>query len=305
MKRILLSLLFVLFAFCAKAMSYEDARDQAWFLTDKMAYELNLTPEQYDRAYQINLDYLMSLRTPSDCSGYHWSYRDADLRCILFDWQYNLYSTLTYFYRPVRWYQASWYYSVFDRYRYGYYYFDCPHVYVTYRGGMWRRRSHNDPSPYVAMRPTRGSGMRDHYQNREWFGGNMNSRPNHNNSRPGFNTGRPNNNGRPNNGRPDYNNGRPNNNARPEFNYGRPENNDRPSRPNNGNSFRDEYTNYRQTGNSSNSSNSGRRFGSGVGAPNNNRGNNRVNNSGNSGRSQRGTITTPQGNRGGGRGLGR
>lgn len=296
MKRILLSLLFVLFAFSAKAMSYEDARDQAWFLTDKMAYELNLTPEQYDRAYQINLDYLMSLRTPSDCSGYYWSYRDADLRCILFDWQYNLYSTLTYFYRPVRWYQASWYYPVFDRYRYGYYYFDCPHVYVTYRGGMWRRRSHNDPSPYVAMRPTRGSGMRDHYQNREWFGGNMNSRPNHNNSRPGFN------NGRPNNGRPDYNNGRPNNNARPEFNYGRPENNDRPSRPNNGNSFRDEYTNYRQTGNSSNS---GRRFGSGVGAPNNNRGNNRVNNSGNSGRSQRGTTTTPQGNRGGGRGLGR
>lgn len=302
MKRILLSLLFVLFAFCAKAMSYEDARDQAWFLTDKMAYELNLTPEQYDRAYQINLDYLMSLRTPSDCSGYYWSYRDADLRCILFDWQYNLYRTLTYFYRPVRWYQACWYYPVFDRYRYGYYYFDCPHVYVTYRGGMWRRRSHNDPSPYVAMRPTRGSGMRDHYQNREWFGGNMNSRPNHNNSRPGFNTGRPNNNGRPNNGRPDHNNGRPNNNARPGFNYGRPENNDHPSRPNNGNSFRDEYTNYRQTGNSGNS---GRGFGSGVGAPNNNRGNNRVNNSGNSGRSQRGTTTTPQGHRGGGRGLGR
>ena len=52
------------------AMDYEEARQRAWFLTDKMAYELNLTPEQYDIAYEINLDYLMSIRTASDCSGY-------------------------------------------------------------------------------------------------------------------------------------------------------------------------------------------------------------------------------------------
>lgn len=304
MKRILLSLLLVLLAFSVKAMNYEDAREQAWFLTDKMAYELNLTPEQYDRAYQINLDYLMSLRTPSDCNGYYWTYRDADLHCILFDWQYNLYRTLTYFYHPVRWYQTRWYYPVFDRYRYGYYYFDCPNVYVTYRGGMWRRRSHNDPSPYIAMRPHRGSGMRDHYHNRDWFGGNLNGRPNHN-SRPNFNNERPNhNNGRPNfnNGRPEYNgrpgyNGRPNNNNRPNTNNGRP------SRPyNNGNNFRDEYTNYRQTGNSGQN---GRGFGSGIGTPTNNRGNNNRMNNSNSGRSQRGTVNTPQGNRGGGRGLGK
>ena len=31
-----------------KAMSYEQARREAYFLTDKMAYELNLTPDQYD-----------------------------------------------------------------------------------------------------------------------------------------------------------------------------------------------------------------------------------------------------------------
>ena len=304
MKRILLSLLLVLLAFSVKAMNYEDAREQAWFLTDKMAYELNLTPEQYDRAYQINLDYLMSLRTPSDCNGYYWTYRDADLRCILFDWQYNLYRTLTYFYHPVRWYQTRWYYPVFDRYRYGYYYFDCPNVYVTYRGGMWRRRSHNDPSPYIAMRPHRGSGMRDHYHNRDWFGGNLNGRPNHN-SRPNFNNERPNhNNGRPNfnNGRPEYN-GRPGNNGRPN-NHNRPNtNNGRPSRPNNnGNNFRDEYTNYRQTGNSGQN---GRGFGNGIGTPTNNRGNNNRMNNSNSVRSQRGTVNTPQGNRSGGRGLGK
>lgn len=31
----------------ASAMSYEEARNEALFLTDKMAYELNLTEDQY------------------------------------------------------------------------------------------------------------------------------------------------------------------------------------------------------------------------------------------------------------------
>jgi hypothetical protein len=31
----------------ASAMTYEQAREQALFLTDKMAYELNLSQEQY------------------------------------------------------------------------------------------------------------------------------------------------------------------------------------------------------------------------------------------------------------------
>ena len=45
----------------ASAMSYEQARREALFLTDKMAYELNLTQEQYEAAYEINLDYLMGV----------------------------------------------------------------------------------------------------------------------------------------------------------------------------------------------------------------------------------------------------
>ena len=103
MKRTLLTLLLLaVLAIKAAAMPYEEARDRAWFLTDKMAYELNLTPEQYDRAYEINLNYFMSIRTASDCYGYYWNYRDADFRCILFDWQYNLFSSIDYFFRPIR-----------------------------------------------------------------------------------------------------------------------------------------------------------------------------------------------------------
>lgn len=145
----------------AKAMSYAEARDQAWFLTDKMAYELNLTSAQYDAVYQINLDYLMSIDRASDCYGIYWTYRDDDLSCILFDWQYALYATLDYFYRPIRWLHSAWYYPVFDRYRRGYYYFNRPTVFVSYRGGMWRRRGHNDVSPYRNMAFRQGRGMRD------------------------------------------------------------------------------------------------------------------------------------------------
>ena len=43
----------------AKAISHEEAKDDALFLTDKMAYELSLTDDQYEAVYEINLDYLL------------------------------------------------------------------------------------------------------------------------------------------------------------------------------------------------------------------------------------------------------
>lgn len=266
MKRTLLTLIIAIMALTARAISYDDARQQAWFITDKMAYELNLTPEQYDRAYQINLDYLMSLNGPTDITGAYWQYRDIDLRCILFDWQYNLLSTLDYFYRPVRWYTSRWYYPVYDHYRIGYYYYTRPNIYISYHGCTWHRRRPDRPSPYASWRPRRGAGMRgygpatpppppthnhhgrpgrpDHgHYNRPDNG--HHNRPDHNGhyNRPdnNGNYGRP---GRPNNNRPNNNNnsnyGRP---GRPDNNNRRPDNNSG-ARP----AFRDTYTNYRQTG---------------------------------------------------------
>ena len=166
MKRYLLTLLIVLAGtLSAKAISYNEARDRAWFLTDKMAYELNLTPEQYDRVYQVNLDYFMSIAYEADCYGVYWNYRETDLRYILWDWQYRLYVTLDYFYRPIRWIRAAWHYPICDHYRYGYYYYERPRVYVSYHGCNWKRRGHNDVSPYRGWRAERGPGMRDRYDN--------------------------------------------------------------------------------------------------------------------------------------------
>lgn len=252
MKRTLLTLIIAIMALTARAISYDDARQQAWFITDKMAYELNLTPEQYDRAYQINLDYLMSLNGPTDITGAYWQYRDIDLRCILFDWQYNLLSTLDYFYRPVRWYATRWYYPVYDHYRIGYYYYTRPNIYITYHGCTWHRRRPDRPSPYASWRPRRGAGMRG-------YGPATPPPPPHNHhghhNRPDNNYNWPDNNGHHNHPGHPYNN----NNG----NYGhhnRPDNNNsgnngRPGRPKNNNNnsgarpaFRDTYTNYRQTG---------------------------------------------------------
>lgn len=190
MKRYLLTLLIVLAGtLSTKAISYNEARDRAWFLTDKMAYELNLTPDQYDRVYQVNLDYFMSIAYEADCYGVYWNYRDTDLRYILWDWQYRLYVTLDYFYRPIRWIRAAWHYPICDHYRYGYYYYERPRVYVSYHGCNWKRRGHNDVSPYRGWRAERGPGMRDRYDN----------------NRPGGRPGTHNEPSRPSNGRYDGN----------------------------------------------------------------------------------------------------
>lgn len=190
MKRYLLTLLIILAGtLSAKAISYNEARDRAWFLTDKMAYELNLTPDQYDRVYQVNLDYFMSIAYEADCYGVYWNYRDTDLRYILWDWQYRLYVTLDYFYRPIRWIRAAWHYPICDHYRYGYYYYERPRVYVSYHGCNWKRRGHNDVSPYRGWRAERGPGMRDRYDN----------------NRPGGRPGTHNEPSRPSNGRYDGN----------------------------------------------------------------------------------------------------
>ena len=81
MKKFMLAMvtLFTMTVSTASAMSYEQARQQALFLTDKMAYELNLTDDQYEAAYEVNLDYLMGINTYDDLYGAYWRQRNADL----------------------------------------------------------------------------------------------------------------------------------------------------------------------------------------------------------------------------------
>ena len=86
MKKILTLAMMMVVAISANAMSYSMAKNEALFLSDKMAYELNLTNAQYDAVYEINLDYLMSVNGRDDVFGIWWNRRNADLKYVLNAW---------------------------------------------------------------------------------------------------------------------------------------------------------------------------------------------------------------------------
>lgn len=186
----------------ASAMSYEQARQQALFLTDKMAYELNLTDDQYEAAYETNLDYLMSVNTVDDLYGVYWRQRNLDLSYILLDWQYRSFLNATYFYRPLYWNAGYWHFGIYARYPHrNYYFFGCPHFYISYCGGhSWRMnggRSWYNGRHFGGSRPggQPRMGMRDGFDRGD-FGrgqsfGNQTRRPQMNNNRPQMSNSRP------------------------------------------------------------------------------------------------------------------
>lgn len=156
MKRLALSLILVtmsvLASFGRGIMTFSEAQQQAYFLTDKMAYELDLTPMQYDEVYQVNLEYFLNVNG-SDPWGFYWNYRNTDLAYILYDWQYSLYARSEYFYRPITWRRGAWYLPVWDYYNRTYFYYGRPSIWNTWRGGLWTGRVHNTPSPFIGHRP--------------------------------------------------------------------------------------------------------------------------------------------------------
>lgn len=64
MRKMLMMAMMMVMTISANAMGYKAARDEALFLSDKMAHELCLTADQYEAVYEINLDYLMCLGGP-------------------------------------------------------------------------------------------------------------------------------------------------------------------------------------------------------------------------------------------------
>ena len=134
-----------------------------------MAYELNLTEEQYEAAYEINLDYLMSVNSMVDLYGANWAHRNMDFNYILCDWQYRAYMEANYFYRPLRWDAGYWHFSVYARYpRRDYYYFGRPNFYSAYRGAhSWRMNG--DRSWYYGRDLFYGRNNSNYYGMRDSF----------------------------------------------------------------------------------------------------------------------------------------
>ena len=218
-------------ALSTMAMSYEQARDRALFLTDKMAYELNLNDEQYEAAYEVNLDYLMSISTYDDLYGTYWTRRNMDLSYILFDWQYNAFCSAAYFYRPLIWTNGVWRFSIYVRYpNRTFFYFGRPAFYATYYGGhSWHRNGGRSWYHGRTFGPRPGEsrfGMRDRYDRGDFRGQRGHDR-------------------RHDNGRYDRNNRRDDNNGRYDRNNRRNDNNS--GRYDRGNNRRDYNSGYRGT----------------------------------------------------------
>lgn len=169
------------FVVAASAMSYSQAREQALFLTDKMAYELNLTDDQYEAAYEINLDYLLSVNSDDELYGDYWRWRNIDFSYVLLDWQYRMFCEAAYFYRPLYFSAGVWHFAIYARYPHrDYFYFHRPTVYVSYRGGhSWRQNNGSSWYNGRTFGSRRGGdahfGMRDGFKRGDYGRGNRQS----------------------------------------------------------------------------------------------------------------------------------
>ena len=160
MKKNLFTLALALFAtMTMNAMDYETARERAYYLTDKMAYELNLNDQQYNDAFEINLDYLLSLNTEADLADARYlSYRNDDLRHILYDWQWTTFAAASYLFRPVVWLSGGWHFPIYRYYAHNYYFYNRPSIFWNYRGG--HGRFYYTGGFYLNRRPVWHGGLR-------------------------------------------------------------------------------------------------------------------------------------------------
>ena len=132
-------------------MSKSKIRTSARFLTDRMAYELDLTPRQYDDFYEINYDFLYEanlvmddvMRGYRDAIYYYYELldrRNEDASYVLNYYQYSRFMAADYFYRPIFNAGGRWNLRIYVTYSdHKFYYYDAPRHYKTYRGEHGRR----------------------------------------------------------------------------------------------------------------------------------------------------------------------
>ena len=216
----------------AQPMSYAAMRNNARFLTDRMAYTLGLSSALLDDLYYINFDYICGVNDYLDdvAMGYRYDdymsvvyERDYALQRLLTPGQWAILMTYDYFYRPISFVNRAWRFAIyaFDR-RPNYFYYRTPRLYTSYRGGRFfhgmRPAPHRNVSghrPGFRLEPHGGGG---HPGNAHRPGGD-NHRPSGDVNRPNGDNHRPDMNNRPSNGGNDHNSG----------NVNRPDNDNRPS----------------------------------------------------------------------------
>jgi len=158
-KTIFLTLMLTLVSLSTMAMSRSKVRTHARYLTDRMAYELDFNPMQYDDCYEINYDFIYTVANLMDdvIYGYYdaidlyyryLDYRNDDLRYIMTTSQYIRFLTKDYFYRPIYSTGRSWGFRIYTIYsNRSFFYYDAPTIFKSYRGG--HSRTHYSTGFYV------------------------------------------------------------------------------------------------------------------------------------------------------------
>lgn len=156
------------------AMSIGKMRQNTRFLTDRMAYELKLSPRQYDDVYEVNYDFINNVRYLMDdvVRGYEYALeryydfldvRNDDLRWILSCAQYRRFMRADHFYRPIYAHENKWRFRIYLVYdNVNFFYYGKPHHYATYCGGHYRTHFNN-----VSYYKTH---CRDHYHHAVYDG---------------------------------------------------------------------------------------------------------------------------------------
>lgn len=195
MKRTLLFVVSLVVAVSGFAMSSSKIRQHARFLSDRMAYELDLTPYQYDDVYEINYDFIYAVNRLMDdvVFGYtdaieryyiYLDYRNDDLRYVLNNSQFRRFMMADYFYRPIYSTGRDWRFRIYTIYsNRSFFYFDRPAGYRSYDGAHARGHytngfyvsRHNAADHYVTT--TRIVGSQDFgAHRRNDFGSNLSQR---------------------------------------------------------------------------------------------------------------------------------
>lgn len=246
LRNIIAMLLIVLTTATANAqpMSYYSMRNNARFLTDRMAYTLGLSAAIIDDLYLINYDYICGVNDYLDDVALGYRYddymeviyaRDYALRRLLTERQWALLMTYDYFYRPITFINNRWSFGIYayDTHR-THFYYSAPRRFHDYRGGHFFRGMR--PAPHI----NRPANIRPV------------TPPHHNNVRPPVNNNH--------NRLDDMRHGnRPNNNMN-DFQSRNPRQNDRPNIINNNRDRKDSRDSFRGRNEMNNSNNNNMRI---------------------------------------------
>ena len=129
----------------AQPMSVYAMRNNARFLTDRMAYTLGLPAAILDDLYYINYDYICGVNDYLDDVALGYRYddymevlyaRDYALRRLLTEAQWARLITYDYFYRPISFLNHRWSFGIYVHdHRMDHFYFGVPRLFNDYRGG--------------------------------------------------------------------------------------------------------------------------------------------------------------------------